>query len=106
MSSYIVFSTAPSKVVARKIARPILKKRFAACVHVAPAGESRYWWKGKLERAREVCVVFKTTRKALPSLMRTLKKSHPYETPEILAVRVDDGHPAYLKWLSAEIRPR
>lgn len=106
MSFCMVFSTAPSAAVARKLADVVLKKRLAACAHLAPAGESRYWWKGKLERAREVAMVFKTTRKALPSLMRTLKQSHPYETPEILAVRVDDGHPAYLKWLSAETRSR
>ena len=34
--------------------------------------------------------------------MRTLKKVHPYETPEILAVRVNRGDPAYLKWLISE----
>lgn len=104
MTAFLVFSTAPNGTVARNIARAALNKRLAACAHLAPAGESRYWWKGRLERAREITLTFKTSRKALPLLMQTLKKAHPYETPEILVVRVEDGHPAYLKWLVAETR--
>ncbi len=102
MSAFLVFSTAPNRAAARKIARTVLNMRLAACAHLAPAGESHYGWKGRLERAREIMLTFKTSKKALPLLMRTLKKVHPYETPEILAVRVDCGDPAYLKWLISE----
>ena len=102
MRAFMVFSTAPNRVVAGRIARAVLNKRLAACVHLAPTGESHYWWKGKLEHAREIILTFKTSKKALPLLVRTLKKVHPYETPEILVVRMDDGHPAYLKWLISE----
>ncbi len=104
MNALIVFSTAPNVAMARKIVGVILKKRLAACAHLAPVGESHYWWKGRLEKAREVAMTFKTTKKSLPSLMRTLKQSHPYETPEIVAVRIQAGHPAYLKWLVKETR--
>jgi len=104
MSAVIVFTTAPSRTIARKLARILLAKRLTACAHLAPAGESHYWWKGKQERAREVAMTLKTSKKALPSLIRTFKQIHPYETPEILAIRVDTGHPAYLKWLQNETR--
>ncbi len=104
MSAVVVFTTAPSQTIARKLARILLAKRLAVCAHLAPAGESHYWWKGKQEKAREVAMTLKTSKKALPSLIRTLKQTHPYETPEILAIRVDAGHPAYLKWLETEVR--
>jgi len=102
MSAFLVFSTAPTRAAAEKMVRVLLNKRLAACAHVAPIGKSHYWWRGRLEHTREIVLTFKTSKKALPSLMQTLKKIHPYEMPEILAVRVDDGHPAYLKWLTSE----
>jgi periplasmic divalent cation tolerance protein len=104
MNVFLVFSTAPDRATARRIARVVLGKRLAACVHLSTPGESHYWWKGKLEHARETAMLFKTSKKALPSLMRTIKQAHPYETPEILASRVDAGNNAYLKWLASEIR--
>jgi periplasmic divalent cation tolerance protein len=103
--AFLVFTTLPKPVAARALARKILLRRLAACAHIAPAGESHYWWKGRMENAREVAVTFKTTKKALPLLLRTLKQLHPYETPEILAVRVAAGNPGYLRWLETETRP-
>jgi periplasmic divalent cation tolerance protein len=48
--------------------------------------------------------MIKTSKKALPLLMKSLKKEHPYEIPEILAVRVQQGGPSYVRWLLAELR--
>lgn len=106
MKASILLTTVPTRSVALKIARRILQARLAACVHIAPAGESHYWWKGRLEKARELVLIFKTTKKTLPALLRTLKQSHPYETPELLALHVNAGDPAYLRWLSEETTPR
>ena len=104
MNIFLVFSTAPNHSVARKIARTLLIRRLTACVHFTPLGESHYWWKGKIEKSKEFLIIFKTSKKALPSLIQTLKNLHPYETPEILAVRSDKGYPAYLKWVIQETK--
>ena len=105
MSVFLVFTTVPNRTIAQKMVRQILAKHLAACAHMTPPGESHYWWKGSLQKAREVAITFKTAKKALPSLLRTLKDIHPYETPEILAVRADYGNPAYLEWVKQETHP-
>lgn len=102
MNALIVFTTAPSLSVARKIAKILLHLRLAACVHLASRVESHYWWKGKIEKAFEIPLTIKTSEKSLQRLMRTLKKIHPYEVPEILVVRVDSGDLSYVKWLIEE----
>ena len=101
----LVLSTAPSVVVARSIARVVLAKRLAACVHLAPRGESHYWWKGKLERAQEVAMTFKTSRVRAKALVRAVAEAHPYEVPEILVLRAAGGLAAYLRWIATETRP-
>ncbi|MFI4902650.1 MAG: divalent cation tolerance protein CutA [Burkholderiales bacterium] len=34
-----------------------------------------------------------------------MRRDHPYETPEILAVPVLDGFAPYLDWIAAETAP-
>lgn len=104
MKGWMVFTTVPNLAVGRKLAKEVLEKRFAACIHLASRGESHYWWKGKIEKAQEVAMTFKTSKKALPSLLQTLKEIHPYKTPEILAFCVDQGDASYLKWLVEETK--
>ena len=104
MDVFLVFSTVTNRATARKIVQELLRKRLIACARLTPPGESHYWWKGKIEKAWEVMMILKTSKKALPLLIRTLKRLHPYQTPEILAVRIDHGHPAYLKWVINETK--
>jgi periplasmic divalent cation tolerance protein len=99
----MVYVTAPDRQSAQRIARTVLEARLAACVNLAPI-ESLYWWRGSLERAKELLLVFKTRRLRVPQLMAAVKAVHPYETPCIVTYRMDDGFPPYLAWIDRETR--
>ena len=58
----VVLVTCGSIKEARRIARGVVGKRLAACVNLGTAKvESVYWWKGKVETAKEFLLVMKTT---------------------------------------------
>ncbi|MDD2707677.1 MAG: divalent-cation tolerance protein CutA [Verrucomicrobiae bacterium] len=103
-SCYVLLTTFPNRTAARRVASALLKKRLVACVHLAAAGESHYWWKGKLEKAGEIAATFKTAKKTLSLAIQNLKQLHPYEVPEILALRVEAGNADYLRWVQKETR--
>ncbi|HEY8555282.1 MAG TPA: divalent cation tolerance protein CutA, partial [Burkholderiales bacterium] len=46
----------------------------------------------------------KTTRERYPALEQAIRELHPYELPEIVAVPIAEGLPAYLSWVAAETR--
>lgn len=96
----VVLVTAPDPACARKLARLALGARAAACANLIPGVESHYWWKGKLCKGREVLLLLKTTRRALPGLRKLILASHPYETPEFVALDIASGSPAYLRWIA------
>jgi periplasmic divalent cation tolerance protein len=96
---FLVLSTFPDAATARRIARQLLEERCAACANILPAVESIYWWENKLEQASETLVFFKTSTDRFAALQTTLRRLHPYEVPEILAFRVVDGLPEYLRWV-------
>lgn len=102
----LVLTTAPSPAVARRVARSVLARRLAACVHLSPRGESHYWWKGRLEKAGEVAMTFKTARPRAKALLAAIRAAHPYEVPELLVVNADGGSAAYLRWVGEETSTR
>ena len=94
-----VFTTWPNLETARTAARTLVEEKLAACGNIVPGVESIYRWEGKVEAGAEVLVIFKTTAGGYPMLEARVKALHPYEVPEVLAVRVADGLPAYLRWV-------
>jgi len=97
----LVWSTFPDVASARRAAHTLVKERLAACANLLPGVESVYRWKGAVETASEVWVLFKTTREEYPRLEARLQAAHPYELPEIVAFRPEHGLPAYLQWIGA-----
>ena len=73
--------------------------RLAACAQVIGPLASTYHWQGRLETAEEWYCFLKTTEERLPALQARLRELHPYEVPEIIAVPIADGDPAYLGWI-------
>ena len=96
----LVLSTFPDVATARRVGRELVEQRCAACANILPAVESIYWWEKKVESANETLVLFKTTADRYAALETTLRQLHPYEVPEIIAVKVEQGSPDYLRWVS------
>lgn len=98
----LVCSNVPDLDLARKMARHLLEERLAACVNILPAVQSMYRWQGALEEATEVSLQIKTTQALYAELEAAIKAMHPYEVPEIIAIPVVAGSPAYLDWVRQE----
>lgn len=98
----LVFSNLPDEVAAQKLARHLVDAKLAACVNVLSPCRSTYRWNGAVEEASEVPVIIKTAAAAYPALEAAIRASHPYELPEIVAVPLARGLPAYLDWVTAE----
>ena len=101
-SFVVVFITAGAPTEAEKIATTLLKRRQAACVNIVPGVTSHFWWQDKLEKADEQLLVVKTRENLLPDLIKTVKKLHRDEVPEIIALPIAGGNPDYLSWLDSE----
>ena len=59
---------------------------------------------GAIETSAEVFVIFKATIGSYPRFEARLKELHPYEVPEIVALRAADGLPSYLRWVEENAR--
>jgi periplasmic divalent cation tolerance protein len=101
-----VSTTVNSKKGANRIARKLLNERVAACVQVFGPIQSRYWWKGRIELAKEWICFIKSKASDYPRIEASIRKAHPYDVPEILALPVLRGNASYLRWIRNETAPK
>jgi len=102
---YLVVTNLPDRESAGKLAHTLVEKRLAACVSVLSPCRSVYRWQGRTEDAEEFTMLIKTTRERYPALEAAIRAGHPYELPEIIAVPLAGGLPAYLEWVETETKP-
>ena len=100
----LVLTTVPDATTAREMADALVGSGLAACVTALPAATSTYRWRGAVERAEEIPLMIKTTRERLDALAEALRRRHPYDVPEMLALPVEAGLPAYLAWVAETTR--
>lgn len=100
ISDHIVcLITAPNPEEAQKIAAALVQKKLAACCTIVPGVTSVYEWEGKMETATECQLLAKTRSSLFTLLMAEVKSLHSYKVPEIIALPITAGLPAYLDWI-------
>lgn len=104
MKHFVVLVTTPGRVVSEKLSKGLVEGRLAACVNRVSGLQSRYWWKGKIETAREELLIIKTRKDRLSRLTRWIRVHHPYAVCEVIALPIDAGNPDYLRWIDESIK--
>jgi periplasmic divalent cation tolerance protein len=102
--SRVVLVTCGSIMEARRVANKVVRKRLAACVNIVLGPvQSIYRWKGKVQSAREVLIVIKTTAKRLAALEKEVLRLHSYDVPEFIVLPISAGSRDYLGWLAESV---
>lgn len=98
-----VTTTTANEEDAKRLGRAMVEKRLAACAQVLGPISSSYWWQSKLEEATEWLCILKTRQALFELLEKEIRRVHPYEVPEIVAVPIAEGSRDYLEWIRKEV---
>ena len=99
-----VQTTTDSRLEAMELARVAVEARLAACAQVTGPMTSTYWWDDGIERAEEWLIMLKLPADRFDELAALLTDRHSYDEPEIIALPILHGSPAYLDWITEETR--
>ena len=105
MSTLLVLTNLPDRAIAERLAEMLIEKRVAACVNILAPCRSVYRWKGAVQHDEEHPMLIKTSAERYAELETAIRGGHPYEVPEIIAVPIERGFPAYLDWVATESTP-
>ncbi len=104
METLLVLTNLPDRAAAERLADLVVEKKLAACANILAPCRSVYRWKDAVQHEEEHPLLVKTTAERYPELEAAIRAGHPYELPEIIAVPIERGLPAYLQWIQAETK--
>ena len=105
MKPLLILTNVPDRAVADTLAHALVEANAAACVNVLAPCRSIYRWQGAVESADEIPLLIKTSETQYADVERLVLAHHPYAVPELIALPIIKGLPAYLDWLAEQTAP-
>ena len=102
MDIIVIYSTVPTKKIAKDITRVLMKHKLAACVSMIDNVRSVFSWDGEVCEEKEILMMIKTRRSNYGKVKLVIEDLHSYTVPEIIALPIVDCSEDYLKWLVKE----
>lgn len=99
----IVYSTAPNETIANEIAHHLINAKLAACVNLIPHVKSIYHWNNEIIEDNEILMMIKSEKSKQQNLIDTLIEIHPYDTPEVIIIPIENGFKGYLNWIHTSL---
>jgi periplasmic divalent cation tolerance protein len=101
----VAFVTCPQEK-AEGIATTLVEDQLAACVNIVGQVRSIYRWEGTLNKDTESLLIIKTNLMVWDPFVEKVSEIHPYDTPEIICLAIEEGSKPYLDWLNHSINER
>lgn len=99
----VVLCTTPQEK-SEEIAEILLKEKLCACINIIPGIKSMYWWEDKIQTDQEDILIIKTKEELIDPLTQKIKEIHPYDIPEVIALKVKGGNKDYIQWVLNSIK--
>jgi periplasmic divalent cation tolerance protein len=99
----VVLVTTPTKSEAETIAKTLVTEKLAACATLLPV-HSIYTWQNEMQQEDEWQLLIKSELNRFEELADRIRQLHSYEVPEIIALPILNGSPAYLSWISGQVK--
>lgn len=97
----LITTTYPDEQSAKAIIPLLLEQKLAACIQVQTV-QSFYRWEGKLCESNEQLVLIKMRSSLFKKIEALILKHHPYTTPQLIQIPIEQGLEAYLNWIAEE----
>jgi periplasmic divalent cation tolerance protein len=95
-----IITTADNRSIIENIGRDLVEKRLIACAQILGPIQSIYRWKGNVKDANEWLLLMKSKASLYSAIEEEIRRQHPYELPEIIAINIDKGLAGYLDWVA------
>jgi periplasmic divalent cation tolerance protein len=107
MGLCMLYTTWPDRATALAAAETLISESLAACCNVLGESLSVYRWEGVVRRENECVMLVKTAAARVSAASARLAELHPYDTPAIIALGVDDAqsHAGYRDWAAGQMAP-
>ncbi len=97
-----IYVTHPKNDQAKDLAKKLVEEKLIGCANIIPNVSSIYEWDGNICEEEEVILFLKTKSQLFESCKKRILELHPYTTPAILFLPIENTGDDYLDWLSKQ----
>lgn len=99
MSEFILVKTTfPNITSAKKLVKILLQEKLIACAQFYEI-KSSYIWEEKIQNNKEILLNLKSQKKLYKKIEKEILQNHPYKTPQIISLEINDGFQEYFSWV-------
>ncbi|MBT4651658.1 divalent-cation tolerance protein CutA [Candidatus Woesearchaeota archaeon] len=103
MNLKIVSTCIDDESKAEEIMKLLLEEKLAACINWWPVN-SRFVWKGEIERGKEITLWIKTNEDSVEKVVEKIKSLHSYDLPVIEVFDVEQINEEAKEWLKESLK--
>ena len=102
----VTLCTCPTIVIAQSIAEQLVTEKLAACINILPNIISVYRWQENVVSETEVQLFIKSKSAYFDLLNDRIRQlcPSPYDTPEVIALNIQQGDHQYLNWINESLK--
>lgn len=97
----IITTTFPDRQSAHAMSERLLEKKLVACIQVQEI-QSFYRWEEKHCQSNELLISMKTRSSLFSQIEEQIRLYHPYTTPQLIQIPIENGLKTYLQWIENE----
>lgn len=106
MTEFLQVSTATAnREAAVKLAQSVVSARLAAGAQIIGPVVSVFWHQGEFGTGEEWQLLLKVRADRYDEIEAHLLERHPWQNPEVSAVRIVAGSDAFLRWVETTTAP-
>ncbi len=94
----VIKTTYPNLLQAQNLAELLISQKLAACVQFCEIS-SIFSWNNKITSEKEILVNIKTTANLYNQVEKVILDHHPYQIPQIIAVKCENVLANYAAWI-------
>jgi periplasmic divalent cation tolerance protein len=98
----LILVTCADAAQAEIIARALVDRSLAACVHIMPPHKSVYRWEGRMQEGAETNILIKTRAALFADVEAAVISLHSYDVPCIVSWDAAQGHAPFLSWVDGQ----
>merc|ERR1712154_483158 len=99
----LMYVMVPDMETAKKLAKPLIQNKQAACVNIIPQVTSVYEWEGEIEESSELVMLIKTSTSRVEEISTFIRENHPYDVAAAISIKIDNGNPPFLDWIASTV---
>lgn len=100
-----IIITAPDADWLVALCQQLVERRLASSAHVVRDVVSIYRWQGAVHEAEEARAFLRSRTVLVDAIVAYVTERHPYDVPNVTALPLIGGNPAYLNWIQSETHP-